>query len=242
MPTAFLRTTLILALGFVLSGRAAQPDQALSGTAEAGFTRALEIVQSARAGDKNAVEPAIAAFEALARSAPPQPVYAAHLGSALTLKGRDAWMPWSTIRHVEQGTDRIDAALAAVKPEHDHELLRGVPVSVETQFVAASTFIRIPDAIFHRRAEGKQLIAGLLGGGVLPRGAGGNRAGKAVDQPRREATAAGARCPRPFLSCFSTMTSAIPPSMATDASTRRRVSASPRNTMPPSAAMTGTLS
>jgi len=162
MQTVFLRTTLILALGFVLSGRAAQPDQVLSSTAESKFARALEFLRSARAGEKNAVEPAIAALEDLARGAPQQPVYAAHLGSALTLKGRDAWMPWSKIRYVEQGTDRIDAALAALKPEHDHELLRGVPASVETRFVAASTFIKIPDAIFHRRAEGKRLIAGLL--------------------------------------------------------------------------------
>jgi hypothetical protein len=41
---------------------------------------------------------------------------------------------------------------------------------------------------------------------------------------------------------FSSITSAMPPSMATDDNIRRRVSGSPRNTMPPKVAMTGTLS
>ncbi len=41
---------------------------------------------------------------------------------------------------------------------------------------------------------------------------------------------------------FSSTTSAIPPRMATEATIRRRVMDSPSRTMPPIAAMTGTLS
>jgi hypothetical protein len=168
MQTALLRAILIPALGLSLSSRAAPPEQALAAPAsETSFARALDLIRQARAGEKSAVEPAIAAFDALVRGAPQQPVYAAHLGSAFALKGRDAWMPWNKVRYVEQGTDRIDAALAALKPEHERQLLRGVPVSVETRFVAASTFIKIPDAIFHRRAEGKRLLAGILGSSAL---------------------------------------------------------------------------
>jgi len=48
---------------------------------------------------------------------------------------------------------------------------------------------------------------------------------------------------RSFITCcFSRITSAIPPRIATDARSRRRVMGSPRKTMPPRAAMTGTLS
>lgn len=163
MKNTFLKTALILALAIALPCRAAQPDQALpSPAAEASLASALDLFQRARAGDKGAVEPAIAAFEELARAEPLQPRNAAYLGSALALRGRDAWMPWNKIRYVEDGTDRIDAALAALKPEHDLDFLRGVPASVETRFVAASTFVKIPDAVFHRRADGKRLISGLL--------------------------------------------------------------------------------
>jgi hypothetical protein len=163
-PTAnVLRLALFVALTGSAVGRAAPPEAPSPGAAgDAPFVRALEAFDRARSGDTNATEPAIAAFEALVRIEPQQPVYAAYLGSALTLKGRDAWMPWNKMRYVDQGTDRIDAALAALKPEHERRLLRGVPVSLETRFVAATTFIKIPDAIFHRRADGKKLLAGIL--------------------------------------------------------------------------------
>ena len=162
LPT-ILRLALLVALGTASSIHAAPagpPSPAAA--AEAPFVRALEIFERARAGDTSAVEPAIAALGGLVRNEPQQPVYAAYLGSALTLKGRDAWMPWNKMSYVEQGTDRIDGALAALKPEHDRQLLRGVPASVETLFVAATTFIKIPDAIFHRRADGKKILARLI--------------------------------------------------------------------------------
>src|SRR6185369_17585486 len=46
----------------------------------------------------------------------------------------------------------------------------------------------------------------------------------------------------PAACCLSQMTSAMPPRMAAEAKVRRRVIGSPRKTMPPKAASTGTLS
>jgi hypothetical protein len=150
---AMLYAVAALALGAVLQCQAAS---------EAGFLDALKTFQQARNGEDRQIEPAIAAFDALARAEPQQPAYAAYLGSALTLKAREAWMPWNKLKYSEQGLDHIDQALAALRPQHDSQLLRGVPVSMETRLVAASTFLALPDGIFHRRASGKKLVDALL--------------------------------------------------------------------------------
>jgi len=129
---------------------------------DAQFAQALEIYNRARAGQSSQVERAIAAFDALSRSDPSQPLYRAYLGSAMVLRGRDAWMPWNKMRYTDEGLDRIDQALAALRPEHDRQLLRGVPVGLETRLVAGMTFIKVPDAVFHRRSAGVKLLGNLL--------------------------------------------------------------------------------
>ncbi len=150
---AMLYAVAALALGTALQCQAASEPQ---------FLDALKAFELARNGEDRQIEPAIAAFDALARAEPQQPAYAAYLGSALTLKAREAWMPWNKLKYSERGLDHIDRALAALKPQHDSQLLRGVPVSLETRLVAASTFLALPDGIFHRRASGKKLIDELL--------------------------------------------------------------------------------
>lgn len=130
--------------------------------ADVPFNQAVEIFMRAQRGQDREVEPAVAAFGALAKAEPRNPVYAAYLGSALALRGRDAWMPWNRIKYVEEGLDHLDRALAALKPEHDRALLRGVPMGIETRLAVANTFLRLPDGIFHRRAQGRKLVAELL--------------------------------------------------------------------------------
>jgi tetratricopeptide (TPR) repeat protein len=126
------------------------------------LAQAVALYKSASRGERGEVERAIAAFEALARRDPSQPLYGAYLGSAMALRGRDAWMPWNRIRHTEEGLERIDQALAALRPVHDSQLLRGVPVALETKLVAGMTYIKLPDSVFHRRAAGVKLIQELL--------------------------------------------------------------------------------
>ena len=150
---------IVIAFATLLAGSAAAQSPAGS---PAPFADAVKTFQQARSGDSSRIEPAIAAFDALAKAEPQQPLYAAYLGSALGLKAGDAWMPWSKVKYSEEGLDHLDRALAALKPEHDGQLVRGVPVSLETRLVAASMFVKLPDSIFHRRAAGLKLLDELL--------------------------------------------------------------------------------
>jgi len=137
---------------------AAQAAQQPVTASHAGFESAFSLFQRASGGDKDQVEPAIAAFEQLSASDPKQPLFGAYLGSALTLRGRDALMPWNKMKAAEAGLDYLDKALRQLKPEHDKESLRGVPVSLETRMLAARTFLILKDDIFHRRSQGKSLL------------------------------------------------------------------------------------
>jgi hypothetical protein len=142
----------------VAASAAAQPASA----PDRAFIEAAQLVQRASAGDTKAIDPAVAAFDALSRAEPGNPLYAAYLGSATGLKAGQAWMPWSKVKYAEQGLDHIDRALRALKPEHERQLVRGAPMGVETRIVAARMFLRVPDEFFHRRTAGKKLIGEVL--------------------------------------------------------------------------------
>ena len=127
---------------------------------EGGFEAALSQFDAARADEKR-LDAAIAALRGLTADPQRQPLAAACLGSALALQGKAAWMPWNKLKYTEQGLDQLDAALAMLKPEHGAVLVRGVPVSLQTRLVAAATVVAVPDGLFHRRADGRQLLAAL---------------------------------------------------------------------------------
>lgn len=92
------------------------------------------------------------------RDTPEVPLYRAYLGAAQAIQGREAWLPWNKLRATERGLDTLDKALRQLSPAHDKVLVRGTPVSLEARLVAASTFVAIPDFIFHRADRGRQLL------------------------------------------------------------------------------------
>jgi hypothetical protein len=146
-------TLLMLAVaGFTSQARAQAPAGAAFATAQTRFDQA-------RKGEADQLDSAIATFRAGPGSPALQPLYSVYLGSAITLKGKAAWLPWNKLKLVEQGLDHIDQALAALRPEHDRLLVQGVPLSLMTRLVAAATFVALPDGIFHRRGAGRSLVA-----------------------------------------------------------------------------------
>jgi hypothetical protein len=129
--------------------------------ADPAFDAAFARFTKARQGDTAQLDAAVAAFQATPGNPAMKPVYSAYLGSAYTLQGKAAWMPWNKMKFTDKGLDSIDQALAALRPEHDQLLVQGVPASLATRIVAAATFVAVPDGLFHRRAAGKTLLADM---------------------------------------------------------------------------------
>ncbi|NOY83635.1 MAG: hypothetical protein GXO96_02210 [Nitrospirae bacterium] len=121
------------------------------------FIDAQAIFEKSLAGDQNATQFAIEQFDHLAKNYPDQPLYSAYLGSAYTLKARDAWMPWTRLKYVEKGLELIDTALLNLRPKHDKMRLRDSIVSMETRLVALSTFLQVP-SFLNRLQTAKDLL------------------------------------------------------------------------------------
>ncbi len=122
------------------------------------FVAAQAEFEHGLAGDEAANERAHQQFQQLVDQEPANPLYLAYLGSTFTLLGRAAWAPWTKMRLAEKGLALIDKALALLRPAHDTDTVRGVPVSEEVRLTAASTFLAVPG--FMNRTEPARLVLG----------------------------------------------------------------------------------
>ena len=149
----FRRSAALLALSLGLLAAHAAP--------EAQFQPAFELFMRASSGDKGAVEPAAESFDALLKSEPANPVLMAYSGATTAMKAQVSMLPWKKMGHAEDGLALIDKALALLTPAHDAIGQHRTPASLETRFVAANTFLLVPD-FMHRGARGSALLAEVL--------------------------------------------------------------------------------
>lgn len=141
----------------ILMGTAIGLSPFMASAGEPAFAEAQQIFMQAREGRDGALEKATEKFKALAEKDAANPLFQSYLGACLALKGDSAWMPWSKMRYTEQGLDKIDAALASLA-SITGDKLEDIQKRLETRYVAAETFIKIPDKIFHRAAAGRKLL------------------------------------------------------------------------------------
>lgn len=112
-------------------------------------------------GNREASKKAYRGFLALVKAHPDNPLYLAYLGSNETIFARDNWVPWTRIKYLDRGLDRVDKALAMLGPEHDNQYERQSVVSMETRLVALSTFVKVPP-FANRLQDAKDLFAESL--------------------------------------------------------------------------------
>lgn len=153
--------TLSLFLAFSLAPlRVAAEDRA------PGYAEAAQAFQRARV-DPGALARATALFHKLAAAEPSSPLFAAYAGACGTLAGRAATAPLERLQLTEDGLRQLDGALKRLGPAHERPGPSGLPLSVETRLVAASTFLAVPDA-FHRLEDGKAALAAALASPAYP--------------------------------------------------------------------------
>lgn len=83
------------------------------------------------------------------------------LGSSQTLRGRDAWMPWSKMDHTETGLDTMSRAVQLLEPKHREILFQGMPVVFHVKTMAAITFVQVPE-FFGRHEDSYYLFKDVL--------------------------------------------------------------------------------
>jgi len=126
----------ILLLAVLLSAAQVGAQQSLAElkkAAEKHPNDAAAVVKLARAyhdqavaGDKSAVKKAIETAERALELDPGNALALAIRGSATTLRGRDAWLPWKKLDYVEEGCDDLDKAVEMAPNNVDVRLFRAV--------------------------------------------------------------------------------------------------------------------
>lgn len=140
---------------------AATANTATVAPANEAWARALAQFQKAAKGDDSAIGDALAALTSLSAANPGHPALKAYLGATVAMQGRAAWLPWRKMRHAEDGLAQIDKALSLLTPAHQSMLQRGLPVALETKFVAANTFLKLP-SMFMRHERGQALLSEVM--------------------------------------------------------------------------------
>ena len=165
-PTPFTprRPLLLAALAFTLT---APFGLAQATTTDAQFQAAFQTFQAAQKGDEAAVDKAAEQFNELLKADPGQPMLMAYAGAATAMKAKSTMLPWKKMGHAEDGLAMIDKALALLQPVHDTTLLNHTPISLQTRFTAANTFLGMP-SMFNRGARGAKLLADVQASPLLP--------------------------------------------------------------------------
>jgi hypothetical protein len=120
-----------------------------------------EFQKAANGGDTATIESAAEQFGRLSAADPADPVLLAYSGSATAMRATTTVLPWKRLAYADDGLAQLDKALALLGTEHDTLLHKGVPASLETRFVAASTFLRLP-GMFNRHGRGANLLDDVL--------------------------------------------------------------------------------
>jgi hypothetical protein len=121
------------------------------------FLAARAEFEQGRAGVGGANQRAAEGFQALVEAHPGHPLFRVYLGSTYALKARDGWFPFTRLRNVETGLDHVSKALGLLRPEHDAQTPRGVPVGLETRLVAVATYLAVP-GFFNRLQDGQDVL------------------------------------------------------------------------------------
>ncbi|WP_375320745.1 hypothetical protein [Aliivibrio logei] len=151
-------TLLILLLSVCMSMVAFTAHAALTATD-------IALYNQAAAGDEDKVDPAYDRFNQLIQQEGATPLTLVYFGSAETLKGRDAMMPWTAMKYVEQGLAKIGKGLNLLATEtasiEDQPVVSGLPNSYLTRALAAATYSQLPD-MFNHFGRGYDLYLELL--------------------------------------------------------------------------------
>ena len=111
------------------------------------FATARTQFEAGRAGSVESTGRAQQMFAQLLSSDAGNPLYLAYYGSTYALQARDARLPWTKIKLINQGNEAIDHALSVLDRQ---PVAASATSALETRLVAIATFVALPESLFHR--------------------------------------------------------------------------------------------
>jgi hypothetical protein len=132
------------------------------GATEEQLSAANAAFARADGGDGKAAAEAVAKFGELVKAEPDNPFLLVHMGAATTMQARATVLPWKKMSLAENGMAMQDKAVAMLAPRDDTEVQDGAPVSLRVRYVAANTFLAVPE-FFDRKQRGQKLLSEVLG-------------------------------------------------------------------------------
>jgi hypothetical protein len=135
------------------------PSQA---AADPTFLAAFDDFSRASDGDASLIERSAQEFAVLLAAQPANPVMLAYAGASTAMESRVTMLPWKKMGYAEDGLAQLDKALGMLTAAHDAPLEHQTPGTLEVRFVAASTFLAVPD-FMNRGARGAKLLGDVLG-------------------------------------------------------------------------------
>lgn len=133
---------------------------------QAQFQSAFDAFIKASAGDSAAIEHAAEAFSGLLKAEPANPVLLAYAGAVTAMKATATILPWKKMSFSEDGLAQLDKALSMLTPAHDAPVQNGTPGVLEVKYVAANTFLAVPE-FMHRHERGTKLLNDVLANPLL---------------------------------------------------------------------------
>jgi hypothetical protein len=127
----------------------------------ADFQGAYKAYLSVSAGEGGSAKQLAKTWEHLYLADEQDPLSLVMLGSSHTLMGRDAWMPWTKLRHTETGLEEMAIAQRLLTDDHKQVYFDNLSVDLQVKSTAAITFTQVPE-MFGRHEEGFYLFEDIL--------------------------------------------------------------------------------
>lgn len=128
----------------------------------------MALFMNATDNDKD-VDKAIAVWKQYKADNPENPAVATYYGNLLASRASHASFPFTKIKYANEGLDVIDKMLeTTIENTTDMGIAENTPAYLEAKILSATLFMRVPNLIFQRRAQGMELAQEILADPKFP--------------------------------------------------------------------------
>lgn len=115
----------------------------------------------ATAGDNDANDHVLDAVESLLIQYPGDPLLTAYYGSCMSIKARDAWLPWNRAKFSQMGINSLNTSLNQLSDESFNKPYYGLNEGLYVQSLAAISFTNMSDSL-EQQERGFNMLKSMM--------------------------------------------------------------------------------